>query len=275
MANNTSYLFNNYLYYTSLVTINIVDAGGDCVDANFPVANMQNRQVALTTRTDAKVAVKIQIDLGATIGTQYMKTWAILNHNFSGGTFDINSYTAADFTTGKVTEADDVSVRLLDVYKHIAAPSQRRYWEIDLTNVTTADTYFEIGYLMGYSSYITLTEPYNIRQNRGYGFRNITNETTHGIRWTHKIYEKRESFSLIWEMRNDTYMPSEIKTLYDTVYGDAYPFLFIPQNDETPCYYVYIANPELIWTTMDVFWTGNKYTEGLNLDLIEAVKGKS
>jgi len=247
----------------------IVDAGGDCVDPNFPIANLGNEQVALVCRTDAKVAVKVRINLG---NNQSLRQWAILNHNFSAGTLDINSYTAADFVTGKVTEADDVAIRCLDMHEYITNPNSRKYWELDLTNVTTPASYFEIGRIMCHTVPVILTDMYDIRRGRGYGFKNIVNETTHGIRWVHKVYKQRESFQLTWERRKNTYIPSELKTLYDTVYGDAYPFLFIPNIDGKSCYYVSIANPELQWTTLDI---GTEFTEGVQLDLIEEVRGKS
>jgi len=138
--------------------------------------------------------------------------------------------------------------------------------------VTTADSIFEIGRVMCYNWNVTLTNMFDMRSGGGYEYKNIVNLTTHDVRWVHKIYKKRNSLQFKWERRKATYLPSELKTLYDTVYGDAYPFLFIPKNDETDCYYVYIANPKLLWTLLDI---GTKFTEDITLELIEAVRGKS
>jgi len=207
-----------------------------------PAAPHQQRteEAAQTTRTTAKVAIKLQIDMGA---SRAPKVLAILNHNFSGGTFDINSYTAVDFTTGKVTVESAKAVRLLDVY-HLesAAPTGQQYWEIDLTNATSADSYFEFGRVMIAADVVTLTEQEDYNKQVRNTYRNIVNQTAYGVRYVHRILtQKINSFDLQWTNRSS----NELTTLIDTVYGSAYNFLWIPDKTLAPCYYVHLADDEL------------------------------
>ena len=260
----SAYLYSDYVKSLAGASISLTN-----VDASYPVTNLQNEQIALVCRTTAKVAIKLRFTLAASAA---LKIFYIGNHNFSGGTFDINSYTAADWVTGKAT-IETKAVRALDVYHYeSSAPASRTYWEFDFTNATSADSYFSIGRAMLYTDYVTLTAIEDYQRSRGYGFRNIINETDYGIRWVHRMTEKRERFGLTWRARMQTTsaLPSELRTLYNTVYGNAYPFLFMPDITLTDCYYVYVEDNELRWT--DAFGTSAVFD--VNLNLVEAVRGK-
>lgn len=240
-------------------------------DANYPDTNLQNEQIALCTRTTAKVAIKLQITLSAAATPQF---FFIGNHNFSGGTYDIYSYTAANFVTGQTAVETNKAIRLLDMYhRESSAPASRQYWEWDFTNCTSADTYFEIGRAMIVLDYVTITDIEDYVVPRGYGFRNIINETMYGVRWVHKLAEKREGFELIWNERTvANAIHTELRTLYQTVYGDASPFVYIPDLSGIPCYYVYIADPELLYN--EIFGLTAGHIGAIKLRLIEAVRGK-
>ena len=241
-------------------------------DTNYPETNCQDEQIALTTRTTAKASIKIQLDLGS---AKQPKFFFIGNHNFSGGTFDINSYTDSDFVTGKATIEDDKAVRLLDVFHYeSSAPTARQYWEFDLTNVTSSsDSYFEFGRIMLYSDYTSITDNPDKITSRNYGFGNIINKTEYGIRYAHRKTEKIEAFELSWNARSSTTLATELRTLYETVYGDAYPFVFIPDVSGTACYYVYLEEPNLWYS--ELFGIGSDAISGdVRLKLIEAVRGK-
>jgi len=259
-----AYLYQDYVKDLAGASITITNE-----NASYPTENLQDEQIALVCRTTAKVGIKLQFTLGAAAA---LKMFYIGNHNFSGGTFDINSYTAADFTTGK-TVVETKTIRALDVFHYeSSAPASRQYWEFDFTNATSAASYFSIGRAMLYTDWVALTAVEDYQRLRGYGFRNIINETSFGVRWIHRMTEKRERFGLAWKARIQAThaLPAEMRTLYDTAYGDAYPFLFVPDIALTDCYYVYIEDSELKW--VDVFGTGAVFDIGLNL--IEAVRGK-
>jgi len=261
----SAYLYNDLVKSLAGASVAITNE-----DPVFPTENLQSEQIALVCRTTATVAIKLRFTLAAGAA---LKAFYIGNHNFSAGaSFDINSYTAADWTTGKVTVETKVP-RALDVYHYeSSAPASRTYWEFDFTNTTSEDSFFSIGRVMLYTDWVTLTSIEDYERGRGYGFRNIINETDYGIRWVHKMTDKRERFGLVWKARKQatSALPAELRTLYNTVYGDAYPFLFVPDITLTDCHYVYIEDNELRWT--DVF--GSDTVFNINLNLIEAVRGK-
>jgi len=232
---------------------------------------MQDEQVALRTWTDAKVAVKLQFEL---LATKQLQAFFIGNHNFSGGTFDINSYTANDYTTGKTAVEANKTVRELDVYHYeSSAPATRQWWEFDFTNTTSADSVFKIGRAMVYDDFVHLTDIEHWKRPRGYGFRNIINETTYGTRWAHKLAEKRERFELYWNERDNITLATELRTMYESVYGDAHPFVLIPDITLTDCYYGYLEDPELMWQEI-MGIASTSHTGEATLRFIEAVRGK-
>ena len=260
-----SYLFNDYIKDIAAGNISLTNE-----DANYPTENSQDEQVALTTRTTAKVAIKYRFELPA---AKKLQAFFIGNHNFSGGTFDINQYTAA---WAVKTIIETKTVRLLDVYHReaVAPANARTLWEFDFTNVTTADTYLEFGRAMAYDDLVQITDIEDYIKPRGYGFRNIINETKFGVRHSHELAEKRERFEIAWGERLMTTLPSELRTLYEAVHGDAHPFLYIPDIDLTACYYCYMEDPELLWA--EIMGVGASAHVGqIILRIIEAVRGKS
>jgi len=275
----TGYLYNDYFKDITTADIAVVNsAGADKEDANYPIANSQSEQVALCTRSDDKTTIKIRFDINsASGGTAELKLFALLNHNLSGGSIKIYSYTAADYATGQNLEAT-VAARTYDMYVRIASPSDRRYWEIDLSHngsATSADSYYEWGRVMCYTDLVSITDIPDYLTTRGYGFRNIVNETAYGVRAAvHKMTEKRERFELFWQERAASNgLDDEIRALYEAVYGDAHPFLFVPDITGTPCYYVYLEGPELLYSELMGIGT-HAHVGNITLRLIEAVRGK-
>lgn len=263
---NSAYLYDDWIKDLSAGAIAITDE-----DSDYPETNLQGEQVASCTRTTAKVAIKFQFDFGV---ARQPQAFAVLNHNFSGGTFDINSYTADDYATGKITVENDKTMRLLDCYhRESSAPATRRYWEFDFTNCTSNDIYFEIGRHMAYSDFTQLQEPQESKGGRGYGYKNIVNETTYGVRWVHKLTKNKERFLLHWSVRTDADIPGELRALFESVFGDAHPFFYVPDLDSTDGYYVYCNQNELTWNEF-VELSNSTLVADVNVELIEAVRGK-
>ena len=275
-----SYLYNDYFKSITATDISVVnDAGADKEDANYPTENSQDEQIALVSRSDDKTKIKIRFDINsASGGTKELKAFGLLNHNLSGGSIKIYSYTANDYNTDQNLEAT-VAVRALDMFTNIASPSDQRYWEIDLSHngsATSADAYFEWGRIMCYDSYVSLTEQPDSVTDRGYGFRNIINYTPYGVRASvHKLTEKQERLNLQWNERlRSSNIHSELRTLYETLYGDAYPMLFIPDVVLTGCYYGYLGEPDLMWSEIMGIGAGS-HVGSLTLRFIEAVRGRA
>jgi len=272
-----AYAFSDYYKDITASDISVVnDAGADKEDANYPIENSQNEQIALRTWSDDKTNIKIRFDINsASGGTKALKFFFIGNHNFSGGSVKIYSYTAADYSTGQNLEST-TTVRALDMFIRITSPSDRRYWEIDLSHngsVTSSDSVFKWGRIVCYDDYVTLTDIEHYIKPRGYGFGNIVNVTTHGSKWVHKLYEKRERFELDWPEVSGTTLATELRTLYELVYGDAHPFVFIPDVSLTGCYYVMFENAELAYR--EIFGIGSSaHTGSVVIYLLEEVRGK-
>jgi len=274
------YLFNDYYKDITATDIAVVnDVGADKEDANYPIENSQNEQVALRTWSDDKTNIKVRFDINsASSGTKELKAFGIFNHNFSGGSVKIYSYTANDYATGQTLEAT-VTVRAKDMFTRIASPSDRRYWEIDISHngsATSDDSAYKWGRIMCYTDIVVITDVEDYIKQRGYGYKNIINVTKHGIRaGIHKLMEDRERFELGWNQRTAANaIHTEMRTLYDSVYGDAHPFMFIPDITSTGCYYVYIQDPELLY--QEIFGTGSTaHAGGVHLRLTEAVRNKA
>lgn len=277
---NAGYSFSDYFKDITTTDIAIVnDAAADKEDANYPIENSQDEQVALCTRTDDKTNIKIQFDINsASGGTKELKFFAILNHNFSGGSIKIYSYTADDYSTGQNLE-ETVTVRAKDMFVRISSPTDARYWEIDISHngsATSGDSYYEWGRVMCYDDLTQLQQADQYDRERGYGFRNIVNVTPHGIKWVHKLADNQERIRLTYHVAKNTYIPSEPKTLYDAVDGDAHPFAFIPDIALTNIYYGYLVNPELHWVeNIGEAADGSTLIKQLVIEFIEAVRGKA
>jgi len=171
------------------------------------------------------------------------------------------------------------AVRLLDVYHYeSSAPATKQWWEFDLTNTTTTDSVFKIGRAMAYdgSNPVQITDIEDYILGRGYGFKNIINMTSYGIRGAvHKLTEKQERFELGWNQRDISgAIHTELRTLYETVYGDAHPFVFISDIGYVPCYYGYIEDPELMYSEIFNIQTTGSHVGNFRLRFIEAIRGK-
>ena len=278
MANEIYYLENDYFTDITSSEISIVnDAAADKEDANFPIENSQNIDVAKVTLSDDKTNIKIRFDINsASGGTKALKVFALLNHNLTGGSIKIYSFTNVDYTTGRNLEAT-VTVRLLDMFVRIASPTTKRYWEIDISHngtATATEAYYKWGRVMCYDDAVILTDIEDFEKLRGYGFRNIIHKTKGGVRYAHKVFAKQERFGLTWKVRDQTNMPAELRTMYEAVSADADPFLLVPNITLTPCYYGYIEDPELeyieAWGT-----SSGDLVSGLRLNFIEAVREKA
>ena len=260
-----------YLYDDWVKDLTSSDVTLTSEDSDYPVTNAMNECVADVARTTAKVSIKIQIDLGS---SQTPQAFAILNHNFSGGTFDINSYTAADFSTGKTTVESAKAVTTLDVYhRESSAPASRQYWELDLSSVTSAASYFQFGRVMVYSDFTSLSDAEDWDRGRAYGFRSILNKTAFGVVWAHKLEEKREEFGLKWTFDDPTNMPGELRTLYDSIHGQAHPFLYVPDLANTDCHYVRCTADKLTWREY-VDGTTKYMVAEIKLPMLEEPRGR-
>lgn len=274
----TAFLYTDEIILLADAAVDLVDNGVTCVDPNYPIGNLKNAQIALRTWTDTVTDVKLQFDLGS---TKQLQAFFIGNHNFTSGTFNINSYTDAAYSANIEQVEVNKAIRLLDVYHYESStPTTRQYWEFDFTNTVTTDpdAVFKIGRVMVDDGSVPtqITSIPDYITPRGLGFGNIVNITEYRIRWVHKKTGKRERFELGWNQRpiSDS-IHTELRALYEAVSGDADPLVFIPDIGHTPCYYVYIEDPELLYAEIFNIQTTGSHVGNFRLRLVEAVRGKA
>ena len=263
---NLMWLWNDFIKNIPLPgSLSITDEA-----AGFSVNNTQTEQVSQVCRTSSKVGIKYRFYLGP----QYYspRIFAVLNHNLTGGTFDINSYTWAGYG-GPKTKIATVPVRALDMYHwQIANPASQMYWEFDFTNSTTPASYIEIGRCMCYHGYdIRGANIEDFRVIRRYEFRNIVNTTAHGVRWVHKVAEKIEHFNLTWGRRAGDSLKTDLMDLYEKTHGDAHPFLYVPSQLSTDCYYVYLLSPIADFSAY--FDVDDEQTGDVSIEFAEDIRG--
>lgn len=257
---NAAYIIDDYVDDS---TVTMVDE-----DSDYPVEKSQSSQVADTTRSTAKVGVKFRIDAGENITPD---VFAVLNHNFSGGTYDIYHYTADDWATGKTALVTNQSIRSLDMfYRDLSAPS-KQYWEFDFSNITSLDAFLEWGRIMVSSDYVQFTDVEDVQHIRALEFKNITNTTLYGVRWVYAAARERERFTLTWAIKPGTTARDELRTLYSAAYGNAIPFIFIPNISETNLYYMALTNEVLTWID---HLSPDPHIQSLYLELLEEVRGR-
>lgn len=244
-------------------------------DSDYPTENAQDEQIALTTRTTDKTNILFQFDLGS---AKQPRFFFLGNHNLSGGTVKVYSYSDAGYSVNQ-TNVGDFTYRAMDMFLYISAPTARQYWEFDFSkngNATSDDSYYEFGRPMAGLDYITFTDIEDYIRARGYGSKNIINKTVFNVRSSvHKLTEKQERFELQWgERTRANSIQAELRTLYETVYGDANPFTFIPDVALTDIYYMTIEEPELLYN--EIHGVGSDAHVGsLTLRMIEEVRGKA
>jgi len=266
-------------------------------DPDYPIVNAQSNIAALKAKTTSKSAIKLYLNPSyGTEGRYYSPTiTAFMNHNFSGGTYNLLASTYWDYGNNTLlnptTLQSSVPIRALDTI-YIAAstpPYDYRYFEIDLSNATSADDHFEFGRVIlsepltqcfesgVESNYMWITTPESFRRERGYEFLNLSNRTPGGIRWNSPLAEKIERFKLDWKASSGTDIVTKLKELYMSTLGDGHPVVFLPHFSGTlplpvadrECHYVYLE-PGLKWEDS---WD-NLYTENISLSMRSAVRGK-
>jgi len=244
-------------------------------DANFPAENAKTEEAALVARTllGYTTAIKFRISL---VSPQSPRVFALVNHNLAAGTIDINSYTANNFSTGKVTIAT-LDVRELDICHYtLTPPAARNYWEFDFTNATAftrgpfQEYFIELGRAMLYSvcdADLSTIEDY--KRTHAHEFSNIVNETPWGARWVHNVESRRERIKLTWSARLGMTIRDALRALLALTDGDARPFLLIPDLALTECFYGYATEPSISWVESWIDYA----TENLALEMVTASRG--
>jgi hypothetical protein len=243
-------------------------------DPDYPIENAQCNIAALKAKTTSKSAIKLYIDPSyGTEGSYYKPTiTGFMNHNFSGGTYDLLASDFWDYENNTlldpVTLQSGVPIRALDtIYVSDIIPvASYRYFEIDLSSATSVDDHFEFGRVIlseplthcfeagVESNYMQISTPESFRRERGYEFLNMSNRTPGGIRWNSPLAEKIERFKLDWKAVEGDDIIDKLKELLFATLGDGCPIVFLPHFSGTlplpladrECHYVYLE-PGFTW----------------------------
>ena len=243
----------------SLAAVNVVLTNAV---AGYPGSKVCTIEMADTARGTAP---KLQIDFRVAIAAKF---WAVLNHNMIAGSSPvIASYSDAAFTT-PTGESLTLTYRASDMKGYDATLTAQQYWQIDFSGCSFTDAFCEIGKVIASSTIHTFTNDFSEFQ-RGLLYRNIHNETIGGTAYVHRIASRRFTFNLSWNASAITPALTEILELLDLTRGGAYPFLLIPDNDETEFYYVR-ADDAADWQESE----GRIYLTGKTLRMGELSRGK-
>jgi hypothetical protein len=290
---NIAFLYpHDLVHYTPRGGLNINNE-----DPDYPIENAQINIAALKAKTTSKSAIKLYVDPSyGTEGSYYDPTiTGFMNHNFSGGTYDLYGSYYWDYGSGGLLDPislqSAIPIRALDtIYISSIIPNLGlRYFMFDLSNATSADDHLEFGRVIlseplthcfkagVESNYMEISTPESYRRERGYEFLNMSNRTPGGIRWNAPLAEKIELFKLDWKAVSGMDIVDKLKELYAAALGDGHPVVFLPHFSGTlplpvadrECHYVYLE-PGFTWEDS---WD-KKYTENISLILKSAVRGK-
>lgn len=214
-----AYLFTNLIDSNATITPSSEDSA-------YPVENIYDKLAAKVFRSESPTSLTILIDFGV---ARQADTIVIINHNLtSGATLSLK----ADGSNPPTTEIATPSYRENDLWKAFNATSAR-YWLLMITDSNASD--IQIGQII-IGTRVALPRA---RRIGGYSPAKerfvISSETYAGVNWNYHIFQ-RQRFNPIFRI-----LASELAifTALDAlIYGNTYPFIYIPDASAVDCYYV-------------------------------------
>lgn len=221
MVGLPAYLANNLISSSATITPSSENSA-------YPKSNLYDKQAARVFRGTSLTSLTILVDIGS---AQQADTVAIINHNLSASaTLSLK----ADNSNPPTTVVASPSYRLHDIWKGFTLTSTR-YWLLTVTDSNSAA--LEIGQLL-LGRRVAL--PRNRQQGQGYKPAHkratISDETYAGVFWNYHLFG-REEFNPSFRVFNDADL-AVLRAWDAAVYGDLWPFLYIPDASATDCYYV-------------------------------------
>jgi hypothetical protein len=197
-------------------------------DAAYPKANLYDRQAARVSRATSKTALTVLVDFGAAI---VANTVALVNHNLtSGATLSLKAGSGSPPSTVIATPI----YRQYDLWKGFASQSAR-YWLLEIAD--SNPDYLQIGQLL---IGIRIAFPRARRIGQSYvpalKRSNISGETYAGVLWNYHLFQ-RHQFNPNFRVGSAAEL-AVLTGLDASVYGNLWPFLYIPDATKVDCYYV-------------------------------------
>ncbi len=199
----------------------------------LPKANMYNKEQAMPWRLNAKSGYAI-FDFGSDRPTFF----SLMNHNLVGtGAYSLTLKTAA--TEGAlVGETPETVAWYKQNIWHNITTTPNRWWRIDVSdpdngsNIQFGEIIFNIAEAFTMNFWWPYREGLDFVINENvtqYGHRKRTRRAT------------RKTFNLSFEGVTDTNLTAEVEAFFEGFEG-ANPFVFIPNDSDTVCWYVFCLN---------------------------------
>lgn len=198
-------------------------------DAAYPKANLYDKQAARVFRSESGTALTILLDF---LGAVSADTIGLVNHNLTNAaTLSLKAGAASPPNTVVATPV----YREHDLWKGFTLTSAR-YWLLTIADSNPDD--IEIGQLLlGQRTAL----PRARRIGNGYSparkRATISGETYAGVFWNYHLFQ-RQVFNPSFRVGSAAEL-AVLDTLDATdVYGNLWPFLYIPDVTGAACYYV-------------------------------------
>lgn len=197
-------------------------------DSDYPAENLYDRQAAKVFKCTSLTTLTILIDFGAAIAANSI---GIINHNFTSG---VSISLKADNFSPPTTVRVSPAYRQYDIWAPFTDPAAR-YFLLTITDTNTEE--LQIGQLV-IATRVALPRARRI----GQGYRpmrrrsNLSAETYAGVFWNYNLFT-RYHFNPTFRIGSAAELAT-LRALDNSVYGNLYPFVYIPGSAGTECYYV-------------------------------------
>lgn len=197
-------------------------SGSWAEDADFPKANLACQRISKRAGFDTAKSGEIVIDLGQAGQASVI---ALMNHNLtSGASVSIQGNSSDLWTAPPFSQS--LSFRALDMYDIFTAETWR-YWRLVVDDSTRPVADIRIGELI-LGTLVELDRNYDWDLKEDQSYKNIVHETEGGNFWSYELFDRKS-----WTMKFSdltSLQLSEIKTLMETLRGNAYPFLGVIES---------------------------------------------
>lgn len=211
---------------TNLITSSITITP-DTEDENYPAEYLYDKQSPRVFRCESPSSLSILLDFGAAISAD---TIALINHNLtSGASLSLKGDNSNPPTTGR----GSLSYRANDLWAGFTLASGR-YWLLEITDTNSED--LEIGQLI-LGQRTAFPRARRIGRYRPAVERStIEQETYAGMKWNYHKFD-RKTFNPSFRVATAAEL-EVLRSMDAALYGNLWPFLWIPDTSGADCYYV-------------------------------------
>ncbi|RPH38302.1 hypothetical protein EHM92_00025 [bacterium] len=197
-------------------------------DTAYPRANLYDKQAARVFKGTSLTSLTILIDFEASVQAD---TISLINHNLTASA--VLSLKAGSGSPPSTVVATPV-YRQHDLWKAFTAVSAR-YWLLTITDSNSVA--IQIGQLLIGNRTVfprarRIGESYRPAQKRN----TISGETYAGVLWNYHLFERRE-FNPSFRVSSAAEL-AVLTALDASVFGNVYPFVYIPDASGVDVYYV-------------------------------------